>query len=96
VGTEDLGLPTDYALHQNYPNPFNPSTTIVFDVPSASELSIVVYDLLGRQVKTLVSGSIAAGRHEATFDATGLTSGLYIVRMRTGDRVFERSVVLMK
>jgi hypothetical protein len=96
VGTDDLGLPTDYALHQNYPNPFNPSTTIVFDVPSASELSIVVYDLLGRQVKTLVTGSIAAGRHEATFDATGLTSGLYIVRMRTGDRVFERSVVLMK
>jgi hypothetical protein len=96
VDSETLDLPTDYALHQNYPNPFNPSTTIVFDVPSASELSIVVYDLLGRQVKTLVSGSIAAGRHEATFDATGLTSGLYIVRMRTGDRVFERSVVLMK
>jgi len=96
VANEDLGLPTDYALHQNYPNPFNPTTTISFDVPVASDISIAVYDLLGRQVRTLVNASQSAGRHQVTFDASGLTSGLYIVRMRTGDRVFERSVVLMK
>ena len=96
VANEELGLPTDYALHQNYPNPFNPTTTITFDVPAVSDINVAVYDLLGRQVRTLVNTTKEAGRHQVSFDASGLTSGLYIVRMRTGDRVFERSVVLMK
>ena len=96
VANEAYGVPTDFALHQNYPNPFNPTTTISFDVPVTSEVTITVYDILGRQVKLLVDESKAAGRHEVQMDGSSLTSGLYIVRMRTGNRVFERSIVLMK
>ena len=90
------GLPVEFALHPNYPNPFNPTTTIVFDVPQAADVTIVVYDLLGRPVSTLINGSMAAGRHEAYVDAQSWSSGLYIVRMRTGNRVFERSILLVK
>ena len=96
VANESTGLPTEFALNQNYPNPFNPTTTISFDVPATSEITITVYDILGRQVETLVNESMAAGRHTVQMDGSSLTSGLYIVRMRTGNRVFERSIVLMK
>lgn len=96
VANEATGLPTEFALNQNYPNPFNPTTTISYDVPATSAITITVYDILGRQVQTLVNETMAAGRHTVQMDGSSLTSGLYIVRMRTGNRVFERSIVLMK
>jgi M6 family metalloprotease-like protein len=73
--------PTTYALYQNYPNPFNPTTVIRFQLPVASEVKLVVYDLLGRPVATLVHGNMGSGYHEATFDAGALSSGTYLCRI---------------
>ncbi len=80
VATKE-GLPTVFALSQNYPNPFNPSTTINFDVPEQARVSLIVYDIIGREVATLVNGDYAAGYHRVTFSANNLSSGVYFYRM---------------
>ncbi|MCC6396254.1 MAG: T9SS type A sorting domain-containing protein, partial [Bacteroidetes bacterium] len=74
-------IPAQYALRQNFPNPFNPATTIRFDLPEASAVSIVVYDVTGREVASLVRGEYAAGTFSTTFDASRLASGVYFCRM---------------
>ena len=95
-------LPTDYDLSQNYPNPFNPTTTIRYALPQASQVSLEVYDMLGRRVATLVEGPRAAGYHMAIFDGSALASGVYIYRLRatnqaTGQPFIQtRTLVLMK
>ncbi|MEM6645891.1 MAG: T9SS type A sorting domain-containing protein, partial [Bacteroidota bacterium] len=81
---------------QNYPNPFNPSTNIGFTVPQASPVSLVVYDLLGRPVQTLVDGTVAAGAHEVVFEAGNLPSGTYVYRLQAGGQTLTRTLVLMK
>ena len=78
---ETEGTPTTFALNQNYPNPFNPSTIIRYDVPKAAQVKITIYDILGREVTTLVNGTIVAGRYNATWNASGLATGVYIYRM---------------
>ena len=80
VATQE-GLPTTFALSQNYPNPFNPSTMVNFAVPEQAHVKIVVYDIIGREVLTLVDGEYVAGYHRATFTATNLASGVYFYRM---------------
>jgi hypothetical protein len=75
------GVPGQFALEQNYPNPFNPSTVIRYDVPKAAQVKITIYDILGREVTTLVNGTVVAGRFNATWNATGLATGVYIYRM---------------
>jgi hypothetical protein len=83
-----------------YPNPFNPSTVIGFTVGTQDLASLqtrlVVYDLLGRQVAVLVNGTMPAGRHQVTFDASGLASGVYLVRLEAGGEVFTRRMTLVK
>jgi hypothetical protein len=74
-------IPTVYALYQNFPNPFNPSTRIRFDLPSAGNVRITVFDLTGREVATVVQGDYAAGRYTTTFDASRLASGVYFYRI---------------
>ncbi|MEB2328671.1 MAG: M1 family aminopeptidase [Ignavibacteriaceae bacterium] len=71
-------LPVSFRLEQNYPNPFNPATTIIFELGRVSNVTITVYDALGKHIRTLVNEKLREGRHETTFDATGLASGLYI------------------
>jgi len=93
---EDSSLPGSFALHQNYPNPFNPSTSIRFDVASAANVSLVVYDMLGREVATLVNGQMAAGTHSVTFDASQLTSGVYMYQLSNGVDTQTRTMLLMK
>ncbi len=84
--TELTALPERFTVHQNYPNPFNPSTVISFELPSDQSVSIRLFDTLGREVATLVSGeTLSAGRHEVTFDASPLSSGIYIYRVELGD-----------
>jgi len=73
-------IPTEFSIDQNYPNPFNPSTTIRYSVPELSKVTIVIYDLLGREVETLVSNSQQTGYYEVTWDAQRHSSGLYICR----------------
>lgn len=76
-------VPENFHLFQNYPNPFNPTTTIRFQVPSFRFVSLKVYDLLGREVATLVEGELNAGEHSVVFNAKGLASGIYFYRLTT-------------
>jgi beta-1,2-mannobiose phosphorylase / 1,2-beta-oligomannan phosphorylase len=77
-------LPTHYSLGQNYPNPFNPTTGITYQVPGASDVKLVVYDLLGREVAVLVNERKTPGRYEVKFDGNGLASGVYLYRLTAG------------
>ena len=79
--SEEEILPTEYTLYQNYPNPFNPTTTIKYDLPNTSEVSLIIYDILGRKVKELVNTKQSAGKYEIQFSASELSSGVYIYRL---------------
>lgn len=81
---EKSDIPGSFMLEQNYPNPFNPTTTIRFSLPQQSRVEIAVYNIVGRQVGTVVNGVMEAGNHTATFDASSLTSGVYFYEMRAG------------
>ena len=97
VASEPDGeLPSAVALHGSYPNPFNPSTTIAFEMPEASRVRIIVFDVVGREVALLVDEPRAAGAHEVVFDAAGLPSGVYFVRLEAGGRVLSKPVTLLK
>jgi len=89
-------IPTEYCLHNAYPNPFNPSTTISFDLPEAGRISLIVYNIQGREVATLVDGYQNAGTNEITFNAKDLVSGVYFMRMEAGGFNQVQKVVLMK
>ena len=89
-------LPADFGLDQNYPNPFNPETNITFQVPFDSRVTLAVYDVIGRRVATLVDDMLDAGHHQVTFDGTHLASGVYLYRMRAGDFVQTRKLILVK
>jgi hypothetical protein len=89
-------LPDKFALKEAYPNPFNPTTTLGFDLPEASRVKLMVYDVAGRLVAEVVNGWRDAGVHEVTFDAAGLASGLYFYRIEAGDFVSVRKMVLVK
>ncbi len=80
----------------NYPNPFNPSTTVACSLPQAQQVRLSVYDVLGREVRRLVDGDQAAGRHEVVFDASTLPSGTYFYRIETPSGVQTRKLVLLK
>jgi hypothetical protein len=77
VGVEDeISLPTEYILTQNYPNPFNPSTTISFQLPTRSMVTLKVFDILGREVKTLINEERDAGKFNINFNASSISSGV--------------------
>ena len=83
-------------LEQNFPNPFNPSTTIHYQIPNAGHVMLKVYDMLGREVATLVNQEQEQGRYSAAFDASRLASGVYITRLTAGDYTKTLKMVLMK
>jgi hypothetical protein len=89
-------LPAAYALDQNYPNPFNPLTVIGYHLPTASRVKITVYDLLGREVRTLFEGIRPAGSYTASFDAGGLASGVYFYQLQTQGSVQTKKLILLK
>jgi hypothetical protein len=89
-------LPAGHALAQNFPNPFNPTTTIRYSVPRGGRVNLVVYDLLGREVCTLVDRIHPAGSYEIPFDAGALASGVYFYRLHTGESVEIRKMVFLK
>jgi probable HAF family extracellular repeat protein len=89
-------LPVEYQLQQNYPNPFNLSTTIRFSIPHREYVTLKVFDVLGREVATLVDAEMEAGEHSVLFTAEGIPGGVYIVQM-SADKVIQRvSIVLVK
>jgi hypothetical protein len=104
-------VPGTFELSQNYPNPFNPTTTIRFSIPQSGDVTLRVFDILGREVAVLVNEKRTAGRHDVTFDGTGLASGVYLYRLQvrpldsatgrdsrsgTGDFVQVRKLLLLK
>lgn len=89
-------LPTEFALHQNYPNPFNPGTTIRFDLPRTLSVKIKLYDVLGREVMTILDTKRRAGHHKVEFDGAGLASGIYFYRLETEGFVRTRKLTLLK
>ncbi len=87
---------TEYALHQNYPNPFNPSTSIAVDLVEAGQVSLTVYNLMGREIATIMSGDMSAGRHVVSFDARNLPSGVYLYRLNINGFTAEKKMLLLK
>ncbi len=88
--------PSEFLLSQNYPNPFNPSTTIDYQIPKASNVTIKVYDLLGKEVATLVNEEKAAGTYTVNFNADNLSSGLYIYQIKSGNFIQTKKMTLLK
>ncbi|MFQ6608857.1 MAG: T9SS type A sorting domain-containing protein [Fidelibacterota bacterium] len=102
LSIEDLHLPLSFALHQNYPNPFNPSTTIRFDLPEATDVELIIYDILGRKVQALVSGQLVSGKHEVMWNASNVASGVYYYQLTTpqdathNNSLFTKKMVVLK
>ncbi len=89
-------IPTVYSLSQNYPNPFNPETKIQFGLPKAGQVKLVVYDLLGAEIATLVNENMQAGYHNLTFNGVNMASGVYFYRITAGDFINVKKMVLVK
>jgi hypothetical protein len=98
IDEEGGEVPQEFALEQNYPNPFNPSTTIRFALASTENVSLTVYDLLGRKVSTLIDNQqMSPGRYRASFDAEKLASGMYVYRLNAGSAYVEtKTMILIK
>jgi hypothetical protein len=94
--TEKQYQPSRFELSQNFPNPFNPTTTIQFDIQKSGYYSLKVYNLLGQEVATLVAGNKSAGRYSVNFDASNLTSGMYVYRLSGNNVNLTRKMLLMK
>ncbi len=88
--------PSEFRLEQNFPNPFNPTTTVEYSLASTENVSLRVYDIIGRQVAELVSGVKSAGTHRAAFNATGMASGVYFYRLTAGNSEITKSMILLK
>ena len=89
-------IPKEFALTQNYPNPFNPTTVIGYMLPRSSNVKLIVYDMLGREIKTLVNEFKQAGSYNVSFDASSLASGVYFYRINAGDFTDVKKMMLVK
>ena len=101
VENEAASLPTQFALDQNYPNPFNPSTSIRFALPQQAQTSLVIYDMLGREVRTLVNNTMNAGNYQVVWDGRNsvgvqVATGVYIYRIQAGSFVNVKKMMLLK
>ena len=102
LSLEDIhGLPEDFAIHQNYPNPFNPTTTLRYDTPESGTVSILIYDMMGRQIRTLVNENVSAGYHFVQWDGTNETgspvaAGVYIYSLNSGSFRGIKKMILLK
>ena len=95
------GIPDEFSLHQNYPNPFNPVTKIEYDIPEEGNMSLRVYDLMGREVRTLVNGLQTAGYHEILWNGMNdkgeqVAAGLYLYQMKSEGLTKTKKMVLLK
>jgi hypothetical protein len=101
LALDGIGLPEVFALHNNYPNPFNPVTNISYDIPEVAQVTLEIYNVTGQKVRTLAQGQHEPGRYRIQWNATNdygnpLSSGMYIYRIRAGDFVSVKKLVLMK
>ena len=98
LGVGDELVPYDFYLRQNYPNPFNPITTIEYGLPSAERVRLIIFNILGQKIKTVVNKTQKAGRYKISFNATefGMASGVYFYRIKAGDFARTRKMLLIK
>lgn len=98
VSVKELGgqVPNEYTLEQNYPNPFNPSTTIRYNLPASSDVSLKIFNVLGMEVANLVNQKQTAGQYEATFDASNFASGIYFYTLETSGVSISKKMMLLK
>jgi hypothetical protein len=89
-------IPSKYSLEQNYPNPFNPKTNIKFSVPKGTNATLIIYDIIGREVARYLDAYIDAGTYNAEVDATGWSSGVYFYTLRTNEFTQTRKMILSK
>ena len=96
--SQSTTIPQNFSLHPAYPNPFNPSTTISFDIPDATNrnTSLHIYDITGKLVETLVNGTVPVGTHTITWNPKNLSSGLYIVQLKAGNKTFNQKLTFLK
>jgi len=92
----DSEIPSDYSLNQNYPNPFNPSTTISYSLPFSRNVTLKIYDILGNEIVTIVNEMQNAGNYAVDFDASNLSSGLYIYKLSAGNFQQTKKLMLLK
>ncbi|MBU0580996.1 MAG: T9SS type A sorting domain-containing protein, partial [Candidatus Margulisbacteria bacterium] len=88
--------PAYISLGQNYPNPFNPTTTIKYSIPKNDFVNLTIYDILGKAIKTLVNEEKPAGGYEVNFDASNLSSGVYLYKLQTGSYTQVKKLMLLK
>jgi hypothetical protein len=96
IGDDNVKLPGVFALHQNYPNPFNPSTTIAFDLPTKTNVTLDVFNVLGQRVASYPQGMMNAGNHNIVFDGSQMSSGIYFYRLNAGEFSNTRKMVILK
>ena len=96
ISDEKNSLPDKYALNQNYPNPFNPTTTINYQIPELSIVTIKVYDVLGNEILTLVNEEKPAAYYEIEFNALSLASGIYFYKLQAGYFVETKKMILLR
>ena len=96
IDNENVGIPVEYSLSPAYPNPFNPTTTIEYSLPQMGEVSMVIYNLLGEEVKVLVNEFREAGKYEVKLNADGLASGVYIYTLHSGEYFEIKKMLLLK
>ena len=88
--------PLAFNLGQNYPNPFNPQTVVSYQLPIAAHVTLKVYDILGREVATLVNEQKSRGRYDAVWDASGMASGVYLYRLQAGTYTATKRLLLLR
>ena len=98
---EEVSLPGEFTLHPNFPNPFNPTTMIAYDLADAADVKLDIYDLMGRNINTVVNQNQSAGRHFVTWNANDylgnqVSAGVYLYRLQAGNKIFTRKMILMK
>ena len=93
---EQKDIPNSYKLYSCYPNPFNPVTSISFDLPNSGDVIIEIYDIRGNFIKTAIRESFESGYHEFTFDASNLSSGIYIYKLTSGNFIAVSKMTLLK
>ncbi|MCZ7614786.1 MAG: T9SS type A sorting domain-containing protein [Ignavibacteriaceae bacterium] len=96
VESDPENFPAQFILEQNYPNPFNPSTVISYRLPVSSDVTLKVYDILGKEVVTLVDEYKPAGKYEVEFNASSLPSGTYFYQLRAGSFIETKKMSLLK
>ena len=96
TGVMDENVPDKFELLQNYPNPFNPSTIIEYSIPKLENVQITLFNILGEEIKTLVNEEKPAGNYQVEFSADGLNSGIYFYKLKAGDFVQTKKMILMK